>query len=144
MSSWCCCWTTPTARTLLPLAPPLGRLAPPRPPSGTPHRSNYTICLEGKINIGVPTLEDRTRLFGFYIKPSYEETLNRNWETQIDDIRNVLMSFNLRALNTLQQRIYVLQIFVCSRYKAHSLPLPGRVAESFGSFLRELFCWMVA
>ena len=96
------------------------------------------------------------KIFGFYIKPSYEETLNRNWEVQIEDIRNVLMSFNLRALDTLQQRIDVLQIFVCSRlwYKAQALPLPGRVAGRLEALmtsylwrgkleklaLQELFC----
>ena len=80
---------------------------------------------------------EELKIFGFQITADYALTLERNWSTLLEKFRNVIMSFNLRALDTLQQRKDVLQIYVCSRlwYKAQILPLPGRLAAQFESIM---------
>ena len=49
---------------------------------------------------------------GFKILPSYTETLDENWKVAVQNIRNAVFSFDLRSLNSLNQRVDVLNIFV--------------------------------
>ena len=81
------------------------------------------------------------KVFGFIICQNYNDTLNKNWAIALSSFRKVLMSFDLRSLNTLHQRVDVVNIFASSKlwYKAAVLPLPGSVAKdleiSIGKFL---------
>jgi hypothetical protein len=85
---------------------------------------------------------EELKVFGFQIRTNYDATLIRNWEVLVESFRSVIMSFNMRALDTLQQRVDVLKIYVCSRlwYKAQALPLPGRVASQLETLMFR-FLW---
>ena len=82
------------------------------------------------------------KIFGFQIAVKYEDTLHRNWQVLLEKFKNVIMPFNLRSLDTFQQRKDVLQIYICSRhwYKAQALPLPSEYAKKFESQMYK-FLW---
>ena len=82
------------------------------------------------------------KIFGFQVLQTYQETLNRNWSTLVESIGNVILSFQLRALDTLHQRVDCLKIYILSKlvYKAQALPLPGVYAAQFERIIFR-FLW---
>ncbi len=81
------------------------------------------------------------KIFGFQVLQTYQETLNRNWSTLVESIRNVIMSFQLRALDTLHQRVDCLKIYILSKlvYKMSSncFVLNGVVWKRLGANLQH-------
>ena len=55
------------------------------------------------------------KVYGFEILPSYTEILDENWKVAVQKIRNAVFSFDLRSLNTLNQRVEVLNIFCTTK-----------------------------
>ena len=82
------------------------------------------------------------KIFGFQVLGSYEEILERNWSTLVQSVQSTIMSYDLRCLNTLQQRTDVLNIYIYSRiwYKCQALPMPPDIAKRFEQ-LAFRFLW---
>ena len=82
------------------------------------------------------------KVYGFKILPSYTETLDENWKVAVQNIRNAVFSFDLRSLNTLNQRVDVLNIFVLPKlwYKCAVLPFPADTARQVLSLMIK-FLW---
>ena len=82
------------------------------------------------------------KVFGFIICQTYNDTLTQNWAETVRSFQKVLLSFDLRSLNTLHQRVDVVNIFATSKlwYKAAVLPLPGSVAKDLESCMVK-FLW---
>ena len=76
-------------------------------------------------------VEQKIKVFGFQILPTFQQILDQNWRDTVSNIRATIMSFTLRSLPTLQQRTDVLNIFILSKlwYKCQVLPLPSRYAR---------------
>ena len=99
---------------------------------------------QGRQNWPLPWLQTRSELkvFGITICPNYESTLHRNWKILIASFRETVLSYRMRALDTLQQRAQILKIFACSRlwYKCQLLPLPSLYANQIESIMSK-FLW---
>ncbi len=82
------------------------------------------------------------KVYGFDILPSYTEMLEENWKVAVQNVRKAVMSFDLRSLNTINQRVDVLNIFVLPKlwYKCAVLPLPANVASQIESIMIK-FLW---
>ncbi len=82
------------------------------------------------------------KVYGFEILPSYAETLDKNWKAAVQNIRKAVLSFDLRSLNTINQRVDVLNIFVLPKlwYKCAVLPLPADTARQVESIMIK-FLW---
>ena len=65
--------------------------------------------------------------------------MNENWSILLEKFRKTLYSWNLRSLDTFQQRIDVLQIFGTSKlwYVCQVLPLPVMFGKKFEAALNE-------
>ena len=85
---------------------------------------------------------EELKIFGFQIRANYDDTLRRNWEVLVESFRGVLCSYNLRALDTIQQRTDVLKIYACSKlwYKCQVLPLPAAAAGQLDTIVYR-FLW---
>ena len=84
----------------------------------------------------------KMKVDGFKILPSYTEILDENWKVAVQNIRNAVFSFDLRSLNTLNQRVDVLNIFVLPKlwYKCAVLPFPADTARQVESIMIK-FLW---
>jgi exonuclease III len=82
------------------------------------------------------------KVFGFYICQDYPNMLKRNWELAVESVRKAVYSFDLRVLNTIHQRVDVLNVFVCPKlwYKCAVLPMPSDVAKKLESIMIK-FLW---
>ena len=82
-------------------------------------------------------VEERLKIFGVYIYPTYQQILTENWNDLLAKFRGKLFSWNLRSLDTFQQRVDVLQIFGTSKlwYLCQVLPLPGHLAAKFENII---------
>ena len=87
------------------------------------------------------TMEE-LKVLGFQILPTFDESLHRNWTVLVETFKRVLLSFSLRALDTLHQRSEVIKIYATSKlwYKAQVLPLPARYAQQLESAITR-FLW---
>ena len=67
----------------------------------------------GKQNWPLPWLkvEKSLNIFGILIFPTFQEILKANWEKLVGNFRKTIYSWNLRSLETFQQKIDVLQVF---------------------------------
>ena len=88
-------------------------------------------------------VEERLKIFGVYIYPTYQQILTENWNDLLAKFRGKLFSLNLRSLDTFQQRVDVLQIFGTSKlwYLCQVLPLPGHLAAKF-EYIIWRFVWV--
>ena len=88
-------------------------------------------------------VEERLKIFGIYIYPTFEKILEENWSELLNKFRGKLYSWNLRSLDTFQQRVDVLQIFGTSKlwYLCQVLPLPPKFASKFESIMWK-FVWV--
>ena len=73
------------------------------------------------------------RIFGVTLFPSYRETLEFNWAEAKRKLEKCLNSWNTRVLNSVYQRVEVLNIFALPKlwYLAECLPLPPYWAGEF-------------
>ena len=98
----------------------------------------------GKENWPLPWLkvEKSLKIFGIWIFPTFEEILKSNWEELVGSFRKTVYSWNLRSLETFQQKVDVLQIFGFSKlwYQCQVLPLPLKYAKEIESITRT-FIW---
>ena len=87
---------------------------------------------QGRQNWPLPWLkvEPSLKIFGVHIYPTYKKILDANWTELLQKFRGKLYSWNLRSLDTFQQRVDVLQIFGTSKlwYLCQVLPLPPAFA----------------
>ena len=90
------------------------------------------------------------KVLGFTISPVFTNTVQLSWDSVLSGMERTLQSWRTRRLETLQQRVQVLEVFVLSKawYIAHLLPLattpafPGQTAPA--TRLRRLvadFLW---
>ncbi len=65
------------------------------------------------------------KVLGFTISPVFSNTVQLSWDSVLTGMERTLQSWRTRRLETLQQRIQVLEVFVLSKawYIAHLLPL---------------------
>jgi hypothetical protein len=77
------------------------------------------------------------KIFGIQIYPSYAQILESNWTELLQKFRGKLYSWNLRSLDTFQQRVDVLQIFGTSKlwYLSQVLPLPSQFAKKIENII---------
>ena len=70
-------------------------------------------------------VEKSLKIFGILIFPTFEEILKSNWESLIGKFRGTVYSWNLRSLESFQQKVDVLHIFGFSKiwYQCQVLPL---------------------
>ena len=75
------------------------------------------------------------KIFGIVVCPQYNETVKQTWELVLRGLQKTLFSWGSRALNTLQQRVEVLQTFALSKlwYSAQVLPLPAQMVKKIES-----------
>ena len=87
-------------------------------------------------------VEKSLKIFGIMIFPSYQEILEENWKTLFEKFRGTLYSWNLRSLDSFQQRVDVVQIFGTSKlwYLCQILPLPSKYAAKIENVLKK-FIW---
>ena len=76
---------------------------------------------------------NNVKIFGVQLYPTYKETLENNWKEAHREVIKCLTSWNTRVLNSVFQRVDVLNIFVLPKlwYKAEALPLPAGWAAEF-------------
>ena len=88
-------------------------------------------------------VKDELKIFGFQVRSSYKQTVDRCWRECFAGFNKVIMSWSSRQLDTLVQRVEVLRIFGTSKlwYKASALPLPARFAKQIQSAMYK-FLWM--
>ena len=98
----------------------------------------------GKQNWPLPWLKVKKslKIFGISIYPTFKEILKNNWENLIEKFRKTIYSWNLRSLESFQQKIDVLQIFGTSKiwYQCQVLPLPAKYAKEIEAIIRK-FVW---
>ena len=81
------------------------------------------------------------KVFGVFIMNSVRAMVTRNWEFRCQKLQNVLVAWSSRFLESIFQRIEVVNTFALSRvfYIASILPLPKnitlRMEKSIGKFL---------
>ena len=82
------------------------------------------------------------KISGFIFTPRYKEIVTLNWEICLVNFKKVLWSWDCRALDTLQQRCFVILVFATSTlwYKAQALPLPYKFAQQFEAAIFR-FLW---
>ena len=87
-------------------------------------------------------VETYLKIFGIYFYPTYREILKNNWEILLQKFRNKIFDWNLRSLDSFQQRIDALHIFGTSKlwYLCQALPLPSKYAKKFESIIYN-FVW---
>ena len=87
-------------------------------------------------------VESSLKIFGILIFPNYKQILHENWSILLEKFRKTLYSWNLRSLDTFQQRVDVLQIFGTSKlwYVCQVLPLPFKFGKKFEALVRS-FIW---
>ena len=78
-------------------------------------------------------VETSLKVFGIRLYPTYKETLDSNWQEAHRDMTKCLTAWNTRVLNSVFQRVDVLNIFALPKlfYKAEALPLPWYWAKEF-------------
>ena len=88
-------------------------------------------------------VEKCLKIFGILIFPSYAQILESNWTELLQKFRGKLYSWNLRSLDTFQQRVDVLQIFGTSKlwYLSQVLPLPSQFAKKLENIIWR-FVWV--
>ncbi len=66
------------------------------------------------------------KVLGFTISPVFSTTVQLSWDSVLSGLERTLQSWRTRRLETLQQRVQVLETFVLSRawYIAHLFPMP--------------------
>ena len=90
-------------------------------------------------------VEESLKIFGVHIYPTYKKILEVNWTELLKKFRGKLYSWNLRSLDTFQQRVDVLQIFGTSKlwYLCQVLPLPPSFAAKFEHIINiRRFIWV--
>ena len=82
------------------------------------------------------------KIFGIFICDSYDEMLRLNWEFRFKKFSNIICSWSLRVLDTLQQRVDVIRMFGLSRvyYVASILPVTPNIVKKFESLMGK-FIW---
>ena len=104
------------------------------------NRSEKTKCMGLGCDLGRKTwplkwvkVVDNVKIFGVKLYPTYKETLEVNWRDAHREVTKCLTSWNTRVLNSVFQRVEVLNIFVLPKlwYKAEALPLPAGWAAEF-------------
>ena len=78
-------------------------------------------------------VEKSLKIFGIRLFPTYKETLDNSWQEAHRDLSKCLNAWNTRVLNSVFQRVDVLNIFALPKlyYKAEALPLPPAWAAEF-------------
>ena len=73
------------------------------------------------------------KIFGITFFPDYDDTLEHNWLQVFEEVRSCILSWSTRILNSVYQRVHVLNTFVLPKlwYKAEALPLPEKWAKEF-------------
>ena len=104
------------------------------------NRTEKTKCLGLGSDVGRKTwplkwvkVVDNMKIFGIRLYPTYKETLENNWKEVHREVTKCVSSWNTRVLNSVFQRVDVLNIFVLPKlwYLAEALPLPARWAAEF-------------
>ena len=82
------------------------------------------------------------KIFGIFICDSYDEMLRLNWEFRFKKFSNIICSWSLRVLDTLQERVDVIRMFGLSRvyYVASILPVTPNIVKKFESLMGK-FIW---
>ena len=87
-------------------------------------------------------VEPYLKIFGVCIYPTYRQILKNNWEMLLEKFRKKIYDWNLRSLDSFQQRVDALHIFGTSKlwYLCQALPLPSEYAKRFESIIYN-FVW---
>ena len=82
------------------------------------------------------------KIFGIFIMDSYRSLLKRNWEYRFKNFEDTIMSWSLRSLDTVHQRVEVVKTFALSRiiYVASILPLSKTMSKKFEKVIGK-FLW---
>ena len=85
----------------------------------------------------VPWLRPVTQMkvLGLVVCPQYSNTVCKTWDMVLRNFQKTLVSWENRALRTLQQRVKALQTFALSKlwFAAQVLPLPANMTKKFES-----------
>ena len=99
---------------------------------------------QGKQDWALPwvKVEGSLNIFGIKFYPTYEQTLEVNWNVAKKGFVDCLNAWKIRSLETIFQRVQVLTTFAMPKlwYKALLLPLPGKLAGQFEEEIRQ-FIW---
>ena len=104
------------------------------------NRSVKTKCMGLGNNVGRRNwpldwvkVEPSLKIFGVRHFPTYKETIDHNWGEAYRKMEMCINSWNTRVLNSVFQRVEVLNIFVLPKlwYLAEVLPLPAGWAAQF-------------
>ena len=88
------------------------------------------------------TTVKEVKIFGGFILNSYRCLLKRNWDYRYGKFEQVLLTWTSRSLDTLVQRVDVVNIFALSKifYIASVLPLSKTVSKKFDQAIGK-FLW---
>ena len=86
--------------------------------------------------------ENEIKVFGIWVKNSYQEMSARNWAYRLDKLKKSVISWSTRTFDTVLHRIEVLKCFGLSRvyYVASVLPMKARWMKSFNQVMGD-FLW---
>ena len=78
-------------------------------------------------------VEQSLKIFGVTFFPEYAVTLDYNWREVFEGVRRCVLSWSTRVLNSVYQRVQVLNTFVLPKlwYMAEAFPLPEVWAKKF-------------
>ena len=98
----------------------------------------------GKKNWFLPWIKNvpSLKVFGITFHTTYNEILEDNWAQAVEGFSNCLRAWTTRSLDSVFQKVHVLNTFACTKlwYKALLLPLPGKVATKLEEEMRN-FIW---
>ena len=82
------------------------------------------------------------KIFGIFVMNSYRGLLKRNWDYRFKKFEDAILSWSLRSLESLFQRVEVVKTFALSRviYVASVLPLSKTMARKFEKVIGK-FLW---
>ena len=102
-------------------------------------------CNEGRQDWPLAWLkvEESLKIFGIIIYPNYLKTVEENWKILLKKFRDKLFSWNLRSLDTFQQRVDVVRMFGTSKlwYVCQVLPMPSKYAKQIENLIWK-FVWV--
>ena len=82
------------------------------------------------------------KIFGFFITNSYQSMIKRNWNYRLVKVQQTLIAGSKRFLDSIYQRVEVINTFVLSRffYIASVLPIPKNVRQQIEKNIGK-FIW---
>ena len=83
------------------------------------------------------------KVFGIYITPGWDEISNMNLRSQLSKVKVTLWGWDTRVLDTVEERVMVLDTFILSKiwYRAQILPMSDMWVKKFEREIYNFLWW---